>query len=137
MWQESASEKFWCMSCEGGSCKNDNMMLVTDCDDTDTKFSFVNQPGNGTQIRLKGTGLCLARANVRAVRTAPCDSTTPRQRWHAGLGGFDQTKFEVRPVNKEGCVSQHHHPKDGEMLYVETCAKAHRADTGYWNLHVD
>lgn len=41
--------------------------------------------------------------------------------------------FELQmPGNEEKCASQHHHPKDKEEVYMESCKLAEKADTSKW-----
>ena len=42
-------------------------------------------------------------------------------------------KFELLTDDRSGrCLSQHHHPKPGEVVYPEKCEKTRRYDTTYW-----
>jgi hypothetical protein len=51
------------------------------------------------------------------------------------LGDVGDNLFEIQPVsNQEGCVTQRHHPKAGERLYVPPCATSRSLghQTNYW-----
>ena len=83
--------------------------------------------------------MCLERVDDVYLYLQPCDPKEIRQLW---LGfRVDGLPFELRPLQQnwlpeqyngpvdiERCISQHHHPKAGEVLYLETCYLA-----GYWN----
>ena len=133
-WQEIVTEKFWCMSCPSGECKRDDKMELRDCkkkSDQDAQF-VATSTGKGHQFRVTNTNLCLQKnSRGRAIKLKPCNEKNKLQHFV----GFksDGDKFDLRPsTSTKRCISQHHHPKSGEIIYAETCFKAHRVDTGYW-----
>ena len=133
-WQEEVTEKFWCMSCPSGECKRYDNMVLRDCEkktDRDAQF-VVTSAGKGHQFRVTNSNLCLKKnSQGRAIKLEPCDEEDILQQFD----GFksDGGKFDLKPsTSTKRCLSQHHHPKKGEVVYAETCFKAHRVDTGYW-----
>jgi len=133
-WQESTTEKFWCMSCPGGECKRNDHIELRDCEEKsneDAQF-VATSIGKGHQFRVINTNLCLQKSKrTVAINLEPCNTRNMLQHFV----GFktDGKRFDLKPSTKtKRCLSQHHHPKRGEIIYAETCFKAHRVDTGYW-----
>jgi len=133
-WQESTTEKFWCMSCPGGECKRNDQIELGDCKEKsneDAQF-VATSSGKGHQFRVTNTNLCLQKsARSVTVTLEPCNTKNKFQTFV----GFksDGMRFDLRPsTSTKRCLSQHHHPKNGETIYAETCFKAHNVDTGYW-----
>ena len=99
--------------------------------------------GGGYQYRVANTDLCLTvdRANFLevgpdvngiAITLSSCKMNNPGQLFVAKASA----KFDIRPVTaKDRCLTQHHHPKADEIVYVESCAVAHRTTTGYWSAY--
>ena len=134
-WQEERFERKWCMRCEGNVCDRNDKIRVYTCDDTNTKFRFINQSGGETQIQIDGTNLCLeADAGFEEwTRIQDCDDSKASQRFKPGEGDFNGDRFELVPVVMDGCLTQRHHPKSGEAIYTETCETARRDTTSFWN----
>ena len=123
------------MSCVDGVCEKDSQMQLRDCKtkgDLDATFSVIFHGDGGTQFRISNTNLCLQKmGDQRAIKLKPCKEYQPLQLFVGYESGIE--KFDIRPVNyTDRCLSNHHHPKANEMIYAETCKKAHRTDTGYW-----
>jgi hypothetical protein len=133
-WQESTTEKFWCMSCPGGECERNDQIELRDCKTKNNENAqFVaTSVEKGHQFRVTNTNLCLQKSTRGvAVKLKPCNTKNKLQHFI----GFktDGKRFDLRPsTSNKRCLSQHHHPKSGEIIYAETCFKAHRVDTGYW-----
>ena len=133
-WQEKTDERWWCMSCgDDGICKKNDVMRLRNCkdkSDLDARFNVISQK-RGDQLRVFGTDLCLQkRGKSRHILLKPCKNK-PLQ-WFSGLRQNGES-FELRPSRfANHCLSNHHHPKIGEVVYAESCHLAHKADTGYW-----
>jgi len=133
-WQERTHERWWCMSCgQDGECKENENMYLRKCNpktSLDAIFKVIKQK-KGHQLQVVGTDLCLQkRGKSRQILLKPCRNT-PLQRFFGFK--FEEEKFELRPSRfADKCLSNHHHPKDGELVYSENCSLAHKADTGYW-----
>ena len=95
---------------------------------------------NGYQYRVAKTDLSLTvdrsklmevgpDVNGIAITLSTCTTNDPRQLFT----NQPSAKFEIRTVtSKDKCLTQHHHPKSGEIVYVEGCSLAHATNTGYW-----
>lgn len=51
--------------------------------------------------------------------------------WLVNIEGFLNTIIKLKPFSLF-FLSILLHPKAKEIIYAETCLKAHRPDTGYW-----
>jgi hypothetical protein len=141
----------------GEGCWDDNKDDGTDCKDFDqlwlqncngwegssgnADFEIVRGSG-GDQIRIRNKNLCMERASNIFVNLRPCDKTKVRQLWVGfRLGGtFDLRPLQQnlrpsqynKPVKVQRCISQDHHPKKFEIIYLEECDKAYFWDTALW-----
>ena len=113
-----------------GGCRSGASLDIHNCDRGGTRFEFV---GSGRiQIKVRGTNLCMALVGRNAIELRNCDSGDDRQRFTAGAGDFNGRRFEFNPVVNGGCVSNSHHPKDGEVIYRQTCQRSRVSTTSYW-----
>jgi hypothetical protein len=137
-WQENINERWWCLSCQEENCESGSKMELRDCtvkSDRDVTFNMVSFGIAGHQIRVTNTDLCLTKmGSGRAIKLKNCRKADKKQFSLQLFKGIDSNdKFDLRPSGYlDRCLSNHHHPKAKEIVYAETCKKAHRADTGYW-----
>lgn len=109
---------------------------------------------NGVQFQIKDTNLCVQRMGSRSISLQQCSAFVEEQRW-LGFGGkierFQQNPqrsagqgteikpspgvFMKRGIEYESCLSQHHHPRQGERIYVQPCRKARNSDTNLWSVY--
>ena len=126
LWQESRREKRYCAQCKR-SCRNGDSLWVRKCNRRSSRQYFVKvdntlRPNNNRRV-------CVTRTGDRKIRLYKCVGST-RQEWN----GIDFGRnFELTAgQSNEKCLSQHHHPKEREVLYMETCKLARLSDTSYW-----
>ena len=137
-WQENTSERWWCMSCQDGNCVDNANIELQNCkvkSDLDAIFVANSFGANGHQFRVAKTDLCLQKmGRGRAIKLKKCMEPKKKHVHLQLFKGFKpDDKFDLRPSSyMDRCLSQHHHPKAKEIVYAETCFKAHRPDTGYW-----
>jgi hypothetical protein len=138
-WQEEFWEQEWCMECDGTSCQEGDEMFLRTCDDDNTWFVY--QPVtaaavNGTVLfQIANTNLCLEWVDARDIRVRTCNATIRRQQFRALNGSFGPGgKFEIVTARggDDGCLSQHHHPKDGEKIFRANCARFRTYGTSFW-----
>ena len=125
-WQETSRETFWCMTCTSSSCSPGSKVEVKWCNRSDSRQQWYF---DNDKIRSrKNKQLCLQRYG-RSIKLNECSSNKD-QKW----GGLRKDMpFELQiPGNTEKCASQHHHPKDREEIYMESCKLAEKADTEKW-----
>jgi hypothetical protein len=127
------------------SCDWYSQLWVQPCDYVE------GQPGNaifqvvmtskGDMIQSSGSNLCLARLPPRFVVLDFCDTESENQRW-APLSL--SSRFPLMPyyhhieddrsnqIEEPQCLTQQHHPRESEILRMESCSIAHKWNTGYW-----
>jgi hypothetical protein len=131
-WQDSTSERFWCAEC-AENCSSGSHLQIGKCSEIEKQQWLAN----GLTIRFApNPSLC--------VTSSGFGINNPLRLHHCN-GGNDQNfyevkenaRFELQPASLLGdrCVSQQHHPKDGEILYPEMCSKTRSTDTSYWQVY--
>lgn len=152
------------MTC-AGECKSGSIIKIRDCkkkSNADVTFVVSSPKGNtrklrakvpkpptsdggggGYQYRVTNTDLCLTVDRASFVKVGPgaygiaitlssCKMNNPSQLFIAKAS----EKFDIRPVtSKDHCLTQHHHPKSDEIVFVESCTKAYLSETGYWSVY--
>jgi hypothetical protein len=132
-WQQETIERKWCMRCVGTTCNVNDKIHIHKCDDSSTYFVFRNRSGGTTQIQVAGQDLCLQLVSTNTIELRPCDDSKKHQKFRAGLGSFSGHKFELQTIINEGCLTQPHHPKDGEEVSRWDCEIPREDTTNYWN----
>ena len=136
-WQETHKETFWCMECNNPPCDAGNKLYITHCDSKNQIFDFDNVGGNEYLIKLvsPNKGLCMQREG-NDIRMRHCNSNNNSQRWIAQRGSFSSYRFEITPKELPSkCITQRHHPKDGEEVELEPCTLARDSDTSFWETY--
>lgn len=132
-WQEETWEQEWCMQCGGTGCNVGDEIFIRTCRDKNTWFVYANQESDGrAQLKVANSNLCLQWVDARDVRVRNCNANEPRQKFRALNGSFGGPKFEISTAKKEGCLTQHHHPKDGEKIFRSDCGTTRTYDTSFW-----
>lgn len=127
-WQNSSSEKWWCAECTG-SCSSGSRLQLGKCSQTNTqKWLAVEKT-----IRFApNPSLCVTSSGFGSsnpIMLSSCNGGSDQNFYEVQEHG----RFELHPAASTArCVSQHHHPKDKEPLYPETCAKTTSTKTTYW-----
>ena len=134
-WQEEDFERAWCMGCDGSSCQEGDKVRVYECDGGNEMFRFINQENNEVQIYLADFDLCLeSRSGEKDLKVEECDNSESQRFWPGPEGDFMGDRFELSPIwSRDECLTQRHHPKDGEKIYREDCEAARKDTTAFWN----
>lgn len=122
-------------SSDGTDCRNLDQLWIQFCNGWsggrgNAEFEIVRGEVSD-QVKIRNKNLCLTRASKLYLNLQVCDKDEVRQQWL----GFEMDKpFELRPleqnwrpqnyggpVEKERCLSQHHHPKPYEVMFLEEC----------------
>ena len=142
-WQESSEEVYWCMAhsqsgtcyygLEERECESDH--VYTDWCSTSSRqqFEILYQPSGEFMIRAVSKNQCLEgdRPKLR-----DCNPNNAAQLWHPMNGGYESTKFEITRKGRESrCLTQHHHPKEGEVIEMNDCARERRYTTNAWEFY--
>jgi hypothetical protein len=132
-WQEQNWEQEWCIQCDGNGCSEGDNLYISTCDDNSDWFQFKNLTNGVTQVKAATTNLCMEWVGSRDVELHTCDASNERQKVTAGEGSFYGGRFELDTYAQEGgCLSQDHHPKDGEQIYRFDCGYSRGSTTSYW-----
>lgn len=135
-WQESTSEKFWCMMydyrgkpgtgrCWHGEkvqpCSRDEVYIATCNNDKRQRFSIIWINLEEVLIKVARDNRCFQR-NGYKIQLRECDAENDLQRWFSPRGAFFQRRFEIAPVSlSQYCTTQEHHPKHGEVVELVPC----------------
>jgi len=142
-WQNSRTEKFYCMQCRG-SCKSGSSIEIHTCKGGNyirQKFLAIGhtiRPASNPALCITATGYNGKSSPTRLQYCKRNNNSGGRgQGRYASNQSFSEVsasgKFELLTDDKSGrCLSQHHHPKPGEVVYPEKCEKTRRYDTTYW-----
>ncbi|KAL7539790.1 hypothetical protein ACHAXR_009605 [Thalassiosira sp. AJA248-18] len=93
----------------------------------------------GDQIQVYGTNLCLHRIGTRAIFLQQCDAASAEQRFLGFRSGgqamelLPEGSFKKNGIEFDRCLTQHHHPRQGERIYADECRKARNSDTNLWS----
>ena len=127
-WQGEDKEEKYCMDKSGDGVEIDK------CGGSGQKWIVYGRTIRPDRDR--GDCLTAVGSSYSNLRISKCNGST-RQDWV----GFDLITFpdkgkpfELSPFNKQSqCVTQHHHPRKGEDLYMRSCKEARKHSTSQWN----
>lgn len=127
-WQEKSSERYWCMRCKSLSCSKGSGIELDNCSKNDSRQQFYF---DDKRIRSSKSGHCLERRG-RSIKLDTCGSSQ-NQKWD---GLSVKQPFQLREAGSTvKCASQHHEPRDGEILYMTSCKKSRASKTDLWNVY--
>ncbi|GKY93226.1 hypothetical protein MPSEU_000290300 [Mayamaea pseudoterrestris] len=130
-WQEETRERKWCMRCVNGSrnCGEGQGLEITNCDSSDVaNWEFVSGPNGSRLIKLQSSNLCIRWG--RWLILDSCDSSDSRQQFALPGSG---SRFEIQPASdSNACVTQSHHPREGEDLGLWECRIPRGDTTNFW-----
>jgi hypothetical protein len=128
-------------------CQNQDQLWIQNCNGWEgssgnAEFEIVRGPV-ADQIKIRNKNFCLERVDNLYINLQLCDPNNVRQLWV----GFDMDNpFDLRPLEQNyrandyggpvevhRCMSQQHHPKKYEVLFLEECDLAHFWDTALWD----
>lgn len=130
-WQEERFERKWCLQCRS-RCGTGVEVALRECSSDNTRWEFVGS--SQVQVKVSGRDLCmeLSDRNNRDITLQPC-SNSRRQLFTAGPGDFNGAKFELQTLQVAGCLSNPHHPREGELIRRQNCRGARIDTTSYYN----
>lgn len=141
-WQEETIERKWCLRCESSreECEPGRRVFLTECDTSEiSQFEFLTAPNGAFFIKLTTNDLCLEVPQDTQDRLLMqwCDPNNEYQTFVAGDGAAEWgDRFEIHPSWASNmCVTNTHHPKFGESLYLNSCERARRDTISYWNFY--
>lgn len=161
-WQEDEDEKRWCFTCcecdelnfseqpgdhdcedrGDDGCQPGHQMWLRDCDDDHGETFQAKTFPDGVLLQIVGdAAVCLTRTKQRYVTVQPCNALDAAQKWRPISA---ESEFQLRPAyfhrNDDGrhfCVTQHHHPKDEEILGLKDCPQAELWDTSEYDAYFE
>jgi len=143
-WQESSRETYWCMECSG-QCREGEAVDVEWCGGR--RQQQWNVVGNTIRPAMN-PNLCLTLTGYdsenRPLRLQQCKETISRggidaneinEQTFVGLN-FKEEKFELHPKGDDSwCMTQAHHPKPRERVFLQQCFRSRQHDTSLWEIH--
>ncbi|KAL9191262.1 hypothetical protein ACHAXT_000968 [Thalassiosira profunda] len=125
-WQMSHNERKWCMRCRSGNCSRGSGIRIARCNRDDSRQHWFFDDG---RIRSrKNKKACLER-DGRSIHLRTCNQSVS-QIWDTLR---KDEPFQLRiPGVASKCASQHHHPKEGERLYMTSCKRSMFSQTDKW-----
>lgn len=135
-WQETRRETFWCWQCRNG-CKLDNKIEIDHC----KKADYFQYHGEDHSYRpASNPNLCVTEdgfdSESKPLRLRKCNGGL-KQRWvnsgDVGLNFDPSQPWEIYPESNLGkCVTQMHHPKAHERVFIRRCEKPRKNTTSKW-----
>ena len=128
------------MRCDSSrpECAAGRGVYITDCDnDLTTQWEFLTMSDGRFLLRIASTDLCLEANDSSSLKVEVCDTAAIDQKWRA-VNGTNQwnDRFELRvDTYPDECVTQQHHPRQGEFLYLYPCSLPQSDTTNFWNLY--
>ena len=143
-WQESSRETFWCMECNG-QCREGEAVDVEWCGGR--RQQQWNVVGNTIRPAMN-PNLCMTLTGYdsehRPLRLQQCKETISRggidvneinDQTFVGLN-FKDDKFELHPKGDDSwCMTQAHHPKPRERVFLQQCRRSRQHDTSLWEIY--
>ena len=136
-------------------CEEDMMQALVGCDPSKegrasyaTTFTLLRDDGSnrpfdtaddsldGDLLQVHETNLCLQRER-RSVFLKRCDYSSKGQRFLGFRSDGQAMELVPLPGKNDDCslLSNHHHPRSGEQIYVDTCEKVRDSDTNFWTTY--
>lgn len=130
-WQQEWIERKWCMSCQYGTCDENDIMWVQECSDDDIQlfvWEAVGGTGGGRLKPFTRQDLCFENTSNNSTlrmsffKLRPCDENNKDSQIITGL--TQDAPFELYPFGQSmyQCISQQHHPKPMEELRGQLCS---------------
>ena len=131
-WQEQYDDLNMCLESKYREEKaegREEPLQLYKCDEDEERQRFV---AVGSTIRLdERRTLCLTYIDVRKIELHKCTNSIYQQWERLQADG----KFRLSPVtDHRRCMTNHHHPRNEERIYLEWCEIAEDGDTLYWEV---
>jgi len=109
--------------------KGDPMML-NGCDEDKDEQQFIAR-GDKTMRLAEDKDLCITYVGNRGLGVFECTGSIFQQWDRVQKKG----QFKISPSSQHNrCVTNHHHPREKERVYLDWCHLAEDGDTAYWTL---
>ena len=150
MWQDSFSEKRYCLQCRNWrdalveTCKVGDKIEIEDCGRS-IRQKFVRVESDKTIRPAMSPGLCISHQNhaddiyLDALSINYCDGSKQQQFCIVGTPWQKNGKFEIRTTLKSNrqptCLTNPHHPRRKENIIPQRCDRARAHETSSWTLY--
>ena len=129
-WQQYSKERRWCAECEHSDCDEDDYVVIKECDDgkRDQRWIF----GERKIRSYVSDDLCMTAPSGLEGYIRLKDYSSDRDKYQE----FDMSdnifkKSQIRPRDDDDlCLTQDHHPTEGERLKFIDCYTAEKNDSG-------
>ena len=119
-------------------CQTGDQVWLSECDRGGVTINTRNV-ADGVMLEFTNRGTCITRIKRDFLSVLPCDETRRTQKWRPIANALP---FELIPryenVNDEGdqfCITQHHHPKEHEILGLKRCQDPRESQTSLYGLY--
>ena len=130
-WQEETVERRWCAECED-SCKKGSRVLIQECEEDNEKQRWILK--NDKISPHTKTNLCMSFKDRWAITLDKCKSSRDKKQKFDLIKQFTgKVRDAYEFSSKRRCLTQHHHPKPNEIVYLQNCVKARRSETSIWH----
>ena len=130
-WQEETRERRWCAECEG-LCEAGRRVLIQVCDNENEKQRWIFT--NNKMSPHIAKNLCMTFSNRRDIILSSCNSRrNARQAFDVIRQYHGKVRDAYEFIVKGRCLTQHHHPKSNEVVFLQNCVKARRSNTSIWH----
>ena len=135
LWQGTRNETFWCMECGSSDCNEGDEIKVHECDENNMaqRWQRISVADGVSRIKTTGRNLCLTTP-TKFLNLTRCDENDDDQLFEGILDNGDRFEWTSYGENLlyERCITPHHHPRAGEMIFKEKCVKARQTKSSFW-----
>lgn len=132
-WQEDVGETWWCMRHDSGKAE------ISRCDSRKSEqvMRLIMLPDGQAMIKSVELGKCIRNSRSGGqARFTTCNQEDPQQLFIAQNGGWNSRHFEITKIGEEDdCLTQLHHPRNGEEIEMYDCLDERRHTTSAWELY--
>ena len=133
-WQGTKDEVWLCMAC-ANQCTEGERVILRDCRASAYQqfhgmIDHTLRPSVNQNLCLTVTGYDSEETPVTLLE---CDGRSDQQFLDVPLPVDSEEKFMLRPKDQGShCLTQEHHPKEGEPIYPEDCSMSLKDGTAFW-----
>ena len=105
-------------------------MILNGCNEDKDEQKFIAR-GDKTIRLAEDDDLCITYVGARGLEIHECNGSIFQQWDRVQKSG----QFKISPVvDHNRCMTNHHHPREKERVYLDWCHLAEDGDTAYWTL---
>jgi hypothetical protein len=135
-WQGNRTETFWCMECASSECAEGDGIEVQECEEDNLaqRWQHLQVAGGGSQIKTTGRNLCLTTPGNKYLNLTRCDENDKDQLFEGIKENGERFEWGSygEKLQVKRCITPHHHPRKGELIFKENCEKARITKSSFW-----